>query len=626
MAKKKNTQNTGAPENTAPENKKKQTKKAAPKKEKPAQKQENPAPAKNDKKPSEYKTHVRKKKESKNNAPRKNEKSVKVIPLGGLGEIGKNMTLLEFEDDIIIIDCGIGFPEEDMPGVDLVIPNFDYLEANRTKIRGVLLTHGHEDHIGGIPYLLRHFNIPIYGTALTIGIIKGKLREHRMPFQPQLNVVRAGDTVRLGVFAAEFIHVNHSIADACALAINTPCGYIIHTGDFKIDVSPIEGEMIDLARFGELGKKGVTLMLCESTNAERGGFTPSEKSVGGTLEDIFTANEGKRIIISTFSSNVHRVQQIIDVSLRHGRRIALSGRSMQTVVSAAIELGYMTPPAGAIIDIADAKQYAPGDLTVISTGSQGEPMSALYRMAFGDHRDITLGANDVVIFSSSAIPGNEKLIGRIINELCHNGIKVIDGTVQLGLHASGHASAEEIKLLYQLIKPKFYMPIHGEYRHLSANRNIASFLGTPAENIFTGEIGQVLSVSRHRAAFTDTVSAGRTLVDGYGVGDVGGAVLRDRLHLSEDGIVIVFASVDLMTKLVINPPEIITKGFVYVPDSEDLLYEAKMRASEIICDMLDRSKKPNLEAIKERVRRELSKMLAVETGRNPMIIPFITDL
>ncbi len=617
MPKKKNNSNVNQPaENISAEPKKKRGR--------PAQnKQDKPAAPKKEKKSAPKQTRNNK---PKNNAPRKNEKSVKVIPLGGLGEIGKNMTLLEFEDDIIIIDCGIGFPEEDMPGVDLVIPNFAYLEDNRTKIRGVLLTHGHEDHIGGIPYLLRHFNIPIYGTALTIGIIKGKLKEHRMPFQPQLNVVKAGDTVRLGVFAAEFIHVNHSIADACALAINSPSGIIVHTGDFKIDVSPIEGEMIDLARFGELGKRGVTLMLCESTNSERPGFTPSEKSVGGTLEDIFTANEGKRIIISTFSSNVHRVQQIIDVSLRHGRRIALSGRSMQNVVSAAIELGYMSPPAGAIIDITETKQYAPGDITIISTGSQGEPMSALYRMAFGDHRDITLGANDVVIFSSSAIPGNEKLIGRIINELSHNGIKVIHDSVQLGLHASGHASAEEIKLLCQLVRPKFYMPIHGEHRHLSANRNIASFLGIPYENIFVGDIGQVLSVSRHRAAFTETVSAGRTLVDGYGVGDVGGAVLRDRLHLSEDGILIVFASVDLTTRYVINPPEIITKGFVYVPDSEDLLYEAKMRAAEIISDMLERSKKPNLEAMKERVRRELSRMLMNETGRNPMIVPFITDL
>ncbi len=614
MPKKKN--NTTPAENVSAE--------PAKKRGRPAKKQEAPAaPKKTEKKKSERQTHVRK---PKNSAPRKNEKSVKVISLGGLGEIGKNMTLLEFEDDIIIIDCGIGFPEEDMPGVDLVIPNFAYLEENRHKVRGVLLTHGHEDHIGGIPYLLRHFNIPIYGTALTIGIVKGKLKEHRMPFVPQFNVVKAGDTVRLGVFAAEFIHVNHSIADACALAINTPSGIIVHTGDFKIDVSPIEGEMIDLARFGELGKKGVTLMLCESTNSERPGFTPSEKSVGSTFEDIFTANEGKRIIISTFSSNVHRVQQIIDVSLRHGRRIALSGRSMQNVVSAAIELGYMSPPAGAIIDVTEAKHYAPGDITVISTGSQGEPMSALYRMAFGDHRDITLGANDVVIFSSSAIPGNEKLIGRIINELSHNGIKVIHDSVQLGLHASGHACAEEIKLLYQLVKPKFYMPIHGEYRHLAANRNIASFLGAPAENIFVGELGQVLSVSRHRAAFTDTVSAGRTLVDGYGVGDVGGAVLRDRLHLSEDGILIVFASVDLTTRYVINPPEIVTKGFVYVPDAEDLLYEARMRAAEIISDMLDRSKKPNLEAIKERVRRELSRLMMSETGRNPMIVPFITDL
>ncbi len=613
MAKKKNITATEFAETNPAENKKKR---GRPAQNKPAQSENKPkAP-----------THVRKKKSQKTNAPRKNEKSVKVIPLGGLGEIGKNMTLLEFEDDIIIIDCGIGFPEEDMPGVDLVIPNFAYLEENRDKLRGVLLTHGHEDHIGGIPYLLRHFNIPIYGTALTIGIIKGKLREHRMPFTPQLNVVKAGDTVKLGVFAAEFIHVNHSIADACALAINTPSGIMIHTGDFKIDVSPIEGEMIDLARFGELGKKGVTLLMCESTNSERPGFTPSEKSVGGTLEDIFTANEGKRIIISTFSSNVHRVQQIIDVSIRHGRRIALSGRSMENVVSAAIELGYMNPPVGSIIPVADAKQYAPGDITVISTGSQGEPMSALYRMAFGDHRDITLGANDVVIFSSSAIPGNEKLIGRIINELSHNGIKVIHDSVQLGLHASGHASSEEIKLLYQLIKPKFYMPVHGEYRHLSANKNLATYLGMPSENVFLGELGKVLSVSRHRAAFTDTVSAGRTLVDGYGVGDVGGAVLRDRLHLSEDGILIVFASVDLSTRCVINPPEIITKGFVYVPDSEDLLYEAKARASEIICDMLDYSKKPNLEAIKERVRRELAKMLSQETGRNPMIVPFITDL
>ncbi len=616
MAKKKNITATSFAEATPAEPKKKRGR--------PAQnKQEKPAPAESKPKAP---THVRKSKSQKSNAPRKNEKSVKVIPLGGLGEIGKNMTLLEFENDIIIIDCGIGFPEEDMPGVDLVIPNFAYLEENRNKLRGVLLTHGHEDHIGGIPYLLRNFNIPVYGTALTIGIIKGKLREHRMPFTPQLNVVKAGDTVKLGIFAAEFIHVNHSIADACAIAVNTPSGIFIHTGDFKIDVSPIEGEMIDLARFGELGKKGVTLLMCESTNSERQGFTPSEKSVGGTLEDIFTANEGKRIIISTFSSNVHRVQQIIDVSIRHGRRIALSGRSMENVVSAAIELGYMTPPAGTIIPIADAKQYAPGDITVISTGSQGEPMSALYRMAFGDHRDITLGANDVVIFSSSAIPGNEKLIGRIINELSHNGIKVIHDSVQLGLHASGHASAGEIKLLYQLIKPRYYMPIHGEYRHLSANKNIATFLGTPAENVFIGELGQVLSVSRHRAAFTDTVSAGRTLVDGYGIGDVGGAVLRDRLHLSEDGILIVFASVDLSTRCVINPPEIITKGFVYVPDSEDLLYEAKSRAAQIISDMLDYGKKPNLEAIKERVRRDLSKMLSQETGRNPMIVPFITDL
>ncbi len=558
-------------------------------------------------------------------APRKNEKTVKVIHLGGLGEIGKNMCLLEFGEDIIIIDCGIGFPEEDMPGVDLVIPSFEYLEANRTKVRGVVLTHGHEDHIGGIPYLLRQFNVPVYATALTLGIVKAKLKEHKLSYTPALNVVSAGDTVRLGAFAVEFIHVNHSIADACALAITTPSGVIVHSGDFKLDVSPIEGEMMDLRRLGEIGERGVTLLMCESTNAERSGFTPSERSVGGALESVFAANEDKRIIIATFSSNVHRVAQIIDISVKRGRRIALTGRSMQTVVSAAIELGYMSPPPGAIIDAADIKNYAPGDITVISTGSQGEPMSALYRMAFGDHSQLTLGAQDVVVLSSSAIPGNEKYIGRIINELSHSGVKVIYDGVQMGLHASGHACCEEIKLLYQLCRPKFYMPIHGEHRHLAANRNIALFMGMESERIFVGEIGQVLSVSRNRAAITDKVPAGRTLVDGYGVGDVGGAVLRDRLHLAEDGIFIVFASVDIWGKMMISPPEIITRGFVYAPDAEELLYEAKNLAAEIICDCLA-SRKPNLDNINDKLRRELSRMLSKTTGRNPMVVPFVTDL
>jgi ribonuclease J len=562
---------------------------------------------------------------SKKSAPRKNEKTLKVIHLGGLGEIGKNMCALEFEDDIIIIDCGIGFPEEDMPGVDLVIPSFEYLEANRTKIRGVMLTHGHEDHIGGIPYFLRRFNVPVYGTALTLGIVRAKLKEHKLSFTPTLNVVEARDTVRLGVFSVEFIHVNHSIADACALAITTPSGVVVHSGDFKLDVSPIEGEMMDLRRLGEIGDRGVTLLMCESTNAERSGFTPSERSVGGALESVFAANEDKRIIIATFSSNVHRVAQIMDISVKRGRRIALTGRSMQTVVSAAIELGYMSPPAGAIIDAADIKNYAPGDITVISTGSQGEPMSALYRMAFGDHSQLTLGSQDVVVLSSRAIPGNENYIGRIINELSHSGVKVIYDGVQMGLHASGHACAEEIKLLYQLCRPKFYMPIHGEHRHLAANRNIALFMGMESERIFVGEIGQVLSVSRNRAAFTDKVPAGRTLVDGYGVGDVGGAVLRDRLHLAEDGIFIVFASVDIWGKMMISPPEIITRGFVYAPDAEELLYEAKNLAAEIICDSLA-SRKPSLDTINDKLRRELSKMLSRTTGRNPMVVPFVTDL
>ena len=563
--------------------------------------------------------------QAKESAERKTETKLRIIPLGGLGEIGKNMMAVEFGQDIVVIDCGMGFPEEDMPGIDLVIPDISYLTANREKVRGILLTHGHEDHIGAIPYVLKQLNVPVYGTALTLGIIRYKLSEHHLDFKPQLITVKAGDKVKLGVFEAEFIHVNHSIADSCAIALNTPRGLIVHSGDFKLDVTPIEGEMMDLTRFGELGRKGVKLLMCESTNAERSGFTPSERSVGGTLENLFTANPDKRIVVATFSSNVHRVQQIIDISVRHGRRVALTGRSMLNVVSAACELGYMHFPEGTLVDIGDIKRFRPGDLTLITTGSQGEPMSALYRMAYGDHAQVTLTTSDLVVLSSSAIPGYEKFIGRIINELSRAGIKVITDSVFFGVHTSGHACAEEIKLLQMLLKPKYYMPIHGEYRHLAANRDLALFTGIPADRIFVPDIGKVLEIGRNSAVWGTSVPSGKVLIDGYGIGDVGRAVLRDRQHLSQDGIVVVFASVDITSRLLLTAPEIVSRGFVYVPESEDLLYEAKQAAAEEIQNGLSQ-RKPDIETMKERVRREVAKCLTSRTGRNPMVIPVIIDL
>ncbi|MCQ2427302.1 MAG: ribonuclease J [Clostridia bacterium] len=561
-------------------------------------------------------------------AEKKNqEKKLRIISLGGLGEIGKNMTAFEYGDDIVIIDCGLSFPDDDMFGIDLVIPDFSYIESNREKVRGLLLTHGHEDHIGGVPYFLRSFNVPVYGTALTLGIIRNKLREHKLGFNPSLITVKPGDKVSLGAFDAEFIHVNHSIADACAIALFTPVGTVIHSGDFKLDVSPVEEEMIDLTRFGELGRKGVRLLMCESTNAERAGFTPSEKSVGGVLERVFSDNPEKRIVVATFSSNVHRVKQVIDISVAMGRKVAVTGRSMQAVLSAASELGYMMIPPETVIDISEMKYYAPGEVTLITTGSQGEPMSALYRMAFGDKTQITLGKSDVVVLSSSTIPGNEKTIGRIINELTKNGIKVINGSILSGVHTSGHACAEEIKMLIQLCKPDYYMPVHGEYRHMDANRELAEYMGFDPEKIILSDIGKVLELGKKTAAITGSVQAGRTLIDGYGVGDIGTAVLRDRKLLSEDGVVIIFASVDLDSRYIMAPPQIVTKGFVYNPDADGLITEAVWAASEELADALNVKRgKPELENVRERVRRAVLKLLVHKTGRNPMVIPFITEL
>ena len=550
---------------------------------------------------------------------------LKIIPLGGLNEIGKNMTVIEYEDDIVIVDCGLGFPDEEMPGIDLVIPDVSYLEANREKIRGIVLTHGHEDHIGAIPYVLRAIDVPVYGTRLTLGIIKNKLEEHKLPHEPRLNCVTAGDVLRLGAFTVEFIHVNHSIADACALAIGTPLGIIVHTGDFKLVLTPIDGDIMDITRLGELGKEGVLLLMCESTNAERPGSTPSEKKVGTSLEYIFNTNTDKRIVIATFSSNVHRVQQIIDTSVRHGRKVAVTGRSMLNIVGAAVELGYMSVPENTLIDISEIRRYKPEELTLITTGSQGEPMSALYRMAFGEHSQVSLGTSDLVVLSSSAIPGNEKLVGNIINELSKNGVGVLHDSV-VAVHVSGHACQEELKLMQALTKPTYFMPVHGEYRHLSANRQLARDMGMSENNIFISDIGKVLEIDRNGARFNGTVPSGKVLIDGYGVGDVGNIVLRDRLHLSQDGLIIVVAGVDFDAKLMLCNPDIVSRGFVYVRESESLMDNARDIAKRAIEDSLESRGVVDRMALKNRIKDDLAKFLYAQTKRKPMILPIIMEL
>ena len=555
----------------------------------------------------------------------KTEKSkLRVISLGGLGEIGKNITVIEYENDIIIVDCGLGFPDEDMLGIDLVIPDITYLEENADKIRGLVLTHGHEDHIGAIPYILRQINPPIYGTRLTLGILQHKLSEHSLPYKPVLNCVEAGDTVRLGVFSVEFIHVNHSIADACALAIGTPLGMLVHSGDLKIDVTPIDGDMIDLTRFGELGKKGVLLFMCESTNAERAGHSPSERSVGRSLEYIFTLNQDKRIVIATFSSNVHRVQQIIDASVRHSRKVAITGRSMQNIVKAAVELGYMNLPEGALIDINDIKRYKPDEITIITTGSQGEPMSALFRMAAGEHAQVTLGANDLVVLSSSPIPGNEKLISRIINELVNHGVSVLRDSA-FEVHVSGHAYRDELKLLTSLVKPKFFMPIHGEYRHLAANKDLAQEVGIDSSRVIISDVGKVIELDKKTAKFNGTVASGKVLVDGYGVGDVGNIVLNDRRHLSQDGIIIVVVSIDRVSGMLISSPEIVSRGFVYVREAEGLIEEIRDITVETICRCYERSRRPERMEVKNIIKDDISKYVYSKTKRKPMILPMIIE-
>ena len=555
----------------------------------------------------------------------KDKGKIRIIPLGGLHEIGKNLTVIEYENDMIVVDCGLAFPDEDMLGIDLVIPDVTYLEQNSDRLRGIFLTHGHEDHIGAIPYVLRSVQPPVYGTKLTIGIVKNKLEEHALPFAPDLRTVNAGETVRAGAISVEFIRVNHSIADACCLAIHTPLGTVLHTGDFKLDITPIQGEMMNITRLGELGKRGVLMLLCESTNAERAGFTPSEKKVGKSLEYIFTTNKDKRIVISTFSSNVHRVQQIIDISAQHGRKVAVTGRSMLNILGAAVELGYMKVPKGVLVDINDIKRFKPEQLTLVTTGSQGEPMSALYRMAYSDHQQVTLGRNDLVVLSSSAIPGNEKLVGRVINELSRNGVEVLHDSA-MEVHVSGHACQEELKLMQALTKPRYFMPIHGECRHLAANRELALEMGIPDRNIFLSEIGKVLEIDVRGARFVGTVPAGQVLVDGYGVGDVGNIVLRDRKHLSQDGLIVVVATVDEEHRLLLSGPDVVSRGFVYVRENELLMDEVKQTVQRSIESCLRSRDGIDHMRIKTRVRDDLSKFLFHRTGRKPMILPVIMNV
>lgn len=553
----------------------------------------------------------------------KSKQKLKVIPLGGLLEIGKNITVFEYGDDIVIVDCGLAFPEDDMLGIDLVIPDISYLSKNKEKIRGIILTHGHEDHIGGMPYLLREINVPVYGTRLTLGLLKYKLEEHGLLSVTQMNDVEPGDTINLGAFKVELIRSNHSIADAVALALHTPVGVVIHTSDFKIDYTPIEGKPIDLARFSELGKKGVLLLMCDSTNAERPGYTMSERTVGDTFDEIFI-NANGRVIVASFASNVHRIQQVINAAGKFNRKVAVVGRSMVNVTNAAKELGYLTIPDGMMIDIDLIDKYPPERIAIITTGSQGEPMSALSRMAASEHKKVDIGPGDLIIISASPIPGNEKPIIRVINELFKKGANVIYEELA-DVHVSGHACQEELKLIHNLVKPKFFMPVHGEYRHLKQHANLASKLGMATENIFMMEIGKVLELSPDSAKINGTVSSGRILVDGLGVGDVGSIVLRDRKLLSQDGLIVIVITTEKESGQVIAGPDIISRGFVYVRESEDLIENARDVIKKTITKCESRNKN-DWGSKKGMIKDDLRDYLFEKTKRKPMILPIIMEI
>ncbi|NLX63438.1 MAG: ribonuclease J [Clostridiaceae bacterium] len=552
----------------------------------------------------------------------KKRNKLKIIPLGGMEEIGKNMTVFEYGEHIIVVDCGLAFPEDEMLGIDLVIPDVTYLEKNIEKVHGILVTHGHEDHIGAIPYVLRRINVPVYGTELTIGLIENKLAEHEMTDSVDLRKIKAGQTIKLGPFSIEFIHTNHSIADSVAMAITTPVGTVFHTGDFKIDQTPIEGKPIDLTRIAEIGKKGVLLLISDSTNVERPGYTMSEKTVGDTFDNIFRGTKG-RIIVASFASNIHRVQQIINSAVKFNRKVALVGRSMLNVVNTATRLGYLTIPEGTMVDIDRIKNLNPEQVVIITTGSQGEPMSALARIAASTHKKVMIKEGDLVIISANPIPGNEKLVYKVIDDLFKKGADVIYDTLA-ETHVSGHAKQEELKLMISLVKPKFFMPGHGEYRMLKKHAKLAMSLGMDEKNIFIMENGQVLELTAKSASINGSVPSGSILVDGLGVGDVGDVVLRDRKILSEDGLMMVIAPMDKKGNLLAGI-EVMSRGFVYMKESEALIEEVRNIARDIIIKNAGK-KNGNYSSIKNAIRDELSNFLYRRTMRKPMIIPVIVEI
>lgn len=570
-----------------------------------------------------YYTYKQAPKKSSLRPPVEREK-VKISFLGGMNEIGKNMTLYEYKNDMFIVDCGLAFPTPELPGVDLVIPDFTHIRNNREKIRGIIITHGHEDHIGGLAYLLKELNIPIYATKLTIGLIKGKLEEHNLLNSSKLVEIKPRDNITLGSFNIELIHVNHSIPDAVGLAIRCPAGIIIQTGDFKIDTTPVDGDMIDLPRFAEYGKKGVLALLSDSTNAERPGYTMSEKNVGESFELLFRKAGSRRIIVATFASNIHRVQQIIDVANARGRKVAVIGRSLENLVKVGSELGYLNIPQNLLISIDNIKSYPDDKLVIITTGSQGEPMSALTKIAYAEHRKVNASPNDYVIISATPIPGNEKMVGNVVNALMKKGVEVIYENMY-EVHVSGHACQQDLKLMIGLVKPKYFIPVHGEQKHLIKHAGLAQAMGIDSNNIFIGDIGNCIELSDNGIKQLANVQSGEVYVDGYGVGDVGNVVLNDRKHLSKDGIIIVVATIDSQNGYVVSGPDIVSRGFVFVKENEALMNSARDLACRIIDEQYDR-RYHDWNSVKTKLRDEISKFMYEKTKRSPMILPIFMEI
>ncbi len=577
------------------------------------QKNQRPATDKNHKQPR------------RNQSPKKEPLfPVRLTMLGGLNEIGKNITLFEYGEDAFLIDCGMAFPDEDLLGVDIVLPDFTHIDKIADRIRGIVITHGHEDHIGALPYLLKQHVFPIYATKLTIALVDSKLKEHGLSGKVPLHVIAAGETVPFGKVSVEFIHVNHSIPDAVALGIKTPLGYVIHTGDFKIDCTPIQGKMIDLPRLGEMGNEGVLALLADSTNAERSGYTASERVVGDSFSKLFKNAKNKRVIIATFSSNLHRIQQIIDAAAQDGRKVAISGRSMINYVTIAHELNYLQVPPGIMVDMEMVNRYPKDQMTIITTGSQGEPMSALARMAFSEHRQVEVGPDDYIIISATPIPGNEKTVGRVVNELLKCGCDVVYEKMY-DVHVSGHACQEELKLIQGITRPKYFIPVHGEQKHLQKHAQLAQTMGMPAKNVLVTDIGKVIEITANKMAVVGSVPAGRVMVDGLGIGDVGSIVLRDRRHLGQDGLIVVVATIDPAAGYVVSGPDVVSRGFVYVREAEDLMEEIRTIAREVLEECCY-THAYDWNTMKNRVRDELSRRVFQKTKRSPMILPILMEV